>query len=164
MSQSCLDLLKVCVFMYSWNRVTAGIYCVNLLGSIDRELDSINPKSCRMIFLQNFQLSPSPFDVQGFMFCLKYKRENPSHILRLLFMLCVIQMWLPSHIFRVSKIQDYVKNLVINQLQIQKLKDTLAGVLVLAGNPRKKQSVDSELSRGHGSKFPTRGSNRMLVV
>ena len=45
------------------------------------------------------------------------------------------------------------------------------GVLVLAGNPRKKQSVDLELSWGRGSKFPTRGSkfptrgsNRMLVV
>ena len=46
----------------------------------------------------------------------------------------------------------------------KKLKDTQAGVLVLAGNPRKKQSVDMELSRGCGSKFPTRGSNKMLVV
>ena len=29
------------------------------------------------------------------------------------------------------------------------------GVLVVAVNPRKKLSVDSELSRGHGSKFST---------
>ena len=47
---------------------------------------------------------------------------------------------------------------------LQKLKDTQAGVLVLAGNLRKKESVISELSRGRGSKFSTRGSNRMLVV
>ena len=40
-----------------------GIYCVNLLGSIDRELDSIDRKSCRLFLLQNFQLNPSPFDV-----------------------------------------------------------------------------------------------------
>ena len=39
------------------------IYRVNLPGSIDRELDSIDRKSCRLFFLQNFQLSPSPFDV-----------------------------------------------------------------------------------------------------
>ena len=49
------------------------IYCVNMLGSINRELNSIDRKSCRLFFLQNFQLSSSPFDV--------YKRENPSHIL-----------------------------------------------------------------------------------
>ena len=35
---------------------------------------------------------------------------------------------------------------------------------MLVGNSRKKQSVDSELSHGHGSKFPTQCSNRMLVV
>ena len=34
-----------------------------------------------VFFLQNFQLSPSLFDVQGFMFYLKYKRENHSHVL-----------------------------------------------------------------------------------
>ena len=37
------------------------ICCVNLPGSIDRELDSIDQKSCKLFFLQNFQLSPSPF-------------------------------------------------------------------------------------------------------
>ena len=39
------------------------IYCVNLPGSIDPKLDSIDRKSCRLFFLQNFQLSPCPFDV-----------------------------------------------------------------------------------------------------
>ena len=53
------------------------------------------------------------------MFCLKYKRENPSHILGMFHMLrvrifCEIKRWLPSHILRVSKFQDYVKNLVID--------------------------------------------------
>ena len=47
---------------------------------------------------------------------------------------------------------------------IQKLKDTQAGVLVLARNSRKKQSVNSKLSWGCGSKFSTQGSNRMLMV
>ena len=49
------------------------IYFVNMLGSINRELNSIDRKSCRLFFLQNFQLSPSPFDV--------YKKKNPSHVL-----------------------------------------------------------------------------------
>ena len=39
------------------------IYCVNLPSLIDRELDSIDQKLCKLFFLQNFQLSPSPFDV-----------------------------------------------------------------------------------------------------
>ena len=39
------------------------IYYVNLPSLIDRELDLIDRKSCRLFFLQNFQLSPSPFDV-----------------------------------------------------------------------------------------------------
>ena len=38
------------------------------------------------------------------------------------------------------------------------------GELVVAIDQRKKQSVDSELSRGRGSKFSTRGIDRMLVV
>ena len=57
----------------------------------------------------------------------------------------------------VSKVQDYVKNLVINSVA-----DSRA--LVLTRNPRKKYSVDSELSWGRDSKFPTQSSNMMLVV
>ena len=49
------------------------IYFVNMLGSINRELNSIDRKSCRFFFLQNFQLSPNPFNV--------YKKKNPSHVL-----------------------------------------------------------------------------------
>ena len=37
-------------------------------------------------------------------------------------------------------------------------------MLVLAGNPSKKESVVLKLSCGRGSKFSIRGSNRMLVV
>ena len=39
------------------------IYCVNLPGLINQELDLIDRKSCILFFLQNFQLSPSPFDM-----------------------------------------------------------------------------------------------------
>ena len=34
-----------------------------------------------MFFYRIFQLSLSLFDMQGFMFCPRYKRENPSHVL-----------------------------------------------------------------------------------
>ena len=50
------------------------------------------------------------------------------------------------------------------QLLHKELKENTSGVLVVAVNPRKKQSVDSELSCGRGSKFSARGSNRMFVV
>ena len=39
------------------------IYYVNLPGSINRELDSIDRSSYRLFFCRIFQLSPSPFDV-----------------------------------------------------------------------------------------------------
>ena len=57
------------------------IYYVNLPSSIDWELDSIDRSLCRLFFCRNFQLDPNPFDVSGFMFCLKYKRDNSSRIL-----------------------------------------------------------------------------------
>ena len=79
--KSCLDLLKIQVFYVKLESSYCRIKCAILFGSIDRELDSIDRKSCRLFFCRFFQLSPSLFDVQGFMFCLKYKRENPSHIL-----------------------------------------------------------------------------------
>ena len=62
---------------------------LNLQGSIDRKLDSINWISCRFIFLQNFQFSQSLFDVEGFMFYSKYKRKNPNYILEVFDVLCV---------------------------------------------------------------------------
>ena len=145
------------------------IYCVNLPSSIYQELDSIDRKSCRLFFLQNFQLNLSLFDVEGFMFCPRYNRENPSHVL-CCSLYCVCESFVRSrdgcfHIhlgFPRFKIMSRTWWSI--QLLIQELKDTQAGVLVHAGNPRKKYSVDLELSRGRGNRFPTWGSNRMLVV
>ena len=85
-------------------------------------------------------------------------------------MLCVwifyeIKKWLPSHILRVSKIQDYVKNLVIDSVAaLKSLKKHKQVCLYLLENPRKKESVFSELARSRVSKFLLVGSNRMLVV
>ena len=85
--QSCFRLAKS-VFMCKVG-IDCTIGCVNLQGSIDRKLDLIDRSSCRLFFCRIFQLSPSPYDMQGFMFCLKYKRKNPSHVLLLLFMVFV---------------------------------------------------------------------------
>ena len=63
-----LGLLKVCLFV---------------------KLESIDRTTCKLIFLQNFQFSPSPYDVQGFMFYSKYKRKNPSYVLEVFDVLCV---------------------------------------------------------------------------
>ena len=79
--QSCLDLLKVYAFYVKLELSCYRTYCVNLPGLIDRELDSTDRYSGRSFFFRIVQLSPSPFDVQGFIFCPRYKRENPSHIL-----------------------------------------------------------------------------------
>ena len=81
MFQSCLDLLKVYAFYVKLELSCCRIYCVNMLGSIDQELDSTDRNSGRTFFCRIFQLNPSPFDMQGFMFCRRYKRENPSHVL-----------------------------------------------------------------------------------
>ena len=77
--QSCLDLLKVYAFYVKLESSCCRIYCVNLPGSINRELDSTDRNSGRTFFCRIFQLNPSSFDMQGFMFCPRYKKENPSH-------------------------------------------------------------------------------------
>ena len=72
---------------------------------------------------------------------------------------------MPSHILRVSKIQDYVKNLVIDLVAaLKSLKKHKRVCLYLLENPRKKESVVSKLAYGCVSKFLLVGSNRMLVV
>ena len=64
--QNVLVLFRLAQSMWLYVKLESSscrIYYVNLPGSIDRELDSIDRKLCRLFFLQNFQLSPSPFDV-----------------------------------------------------------------------------------------------------
>ena len=96
--QKVLVLFRLAQSMWSYEKLESSsyrIYYVNLPGSIDRELDSIDRKLCRLFFLQNFQLSSSPFDVQGFMFCPRYKRENPSQVLGC-FLCCVCESFVRS--------------------------------------------------------------------
>ena len=72
---------------------------------------------------------------------------------------------MPSYTLRVFNIKIDVKSLVINSVAIFKsLKIHKRECLYLLENPRKKESVVSELARGHVSKFLLVGSNRMLVV
>ena len=71
---------------------------------------------------------------------------------------CEIKRWLPSHILRVSKIQDYVKNLVIDLVAaLKNLKKHKRVYLYLLENPRKKELVVSELTRSRVSKFSIGG-------
>ena len=70
------------------------IHCAIRSSLIDRELNSIDRKSGRMFFLQNFQLSPKPIWRVGFFVCPRYKRETLATFLRLLyFAVCVNLLW-----------------------------------------------------------------------
>ena len=58
----------------------------------------------------------------------------------------------------IQKLDDYLV------VALKNLKKHKRVCLYLLGNPRKKESVVSELARGRVSKFLLVGSNRMLVV
>ena len=72
-----LDLLKVCLYVKLELSVLQDLR-VNLLGSIDQ-------KSCRLFFLQNFQLSSSPLRIRVSDLLLPVYKENPKHIFKRLF-------------------------------------------------------------------------------
>ena len=115
-----LDLLKVCLYVKMELSVLQDLLCKS--AWLDQSKIRLNQsKLVHIVFLQNFPTQPKPVWCVGFYVLSKYKRKNLSHVLWLLLMLCVwifckIKRWLLSHIFRVSKIQDYVKNLVIDSV------------------------------------------------
>ena len=57
-----------------------------------------------------------------------------------------------------------IKNFQEDQKPLSGVLKSQVGELVVIADQGNKYSVDSELSCGLGSKFSTRGSNRMLVV
>ena len=57
-----------------------------------------------------------------------------------------------------------IKNFKEDLKPLSGVSKSQVGELVVAVDQGKKKSVDLELSHGRGSKFSTRGSNRMLVV
>ena len=61
--QNVLVLFRLAQSMWLYVKLESSsckIYYVNLSGSIDREYQS---KVMQIVFLQNFQLSPNPFDL-----------------------------------------------------------------------------------------------------
>ena len=115
-----LDLLKVCLSVKLESSVLQELLCKS--AWLDRSRIRLDrSKVVQIVFFVEFPTQPKPFIVWGFMFCLKYKRENPSHVFRWLFMLCVwifceIQRCLPSHTLRVSNLKIDVESLVINSV------------------------------------------------
>ena len=88
------NIKKTCNFCFKPN-LHCKYYIVSLPGSIDRELDSIDRKSCRLFFLQNFQLSPSPLRIRVQIYFSKYIKETLSTFLsgcleRLECLLCLL--------------------------------------------------------------------------
>ena len=104
------------------------------------------------------------------MFCLKYKRENPSHFFRVALFCCVCESLVRS---RGGCLHTYLGlsrrrfHLELDDHSVAALKSLQKHkqvCLYLLENPRKKESVVLELVRGRVSKFLLVGSNRMLVV
>ena len=69
----------------------------------------------------------------------------------------------PLHKLRIIK-RRFIQKLDDHLVALKNLKKHKRVCLYLLGNPRKKESVVSELARGRVSKFLLVGSNRMLVV
>ena len=70
----------------------------------------------------------------------------------------------PLHKLRIIK-KRFVQELDDHSIAaLKSLKKHKQVCLYLLENPRKKESMVLELARGHVSKFPLVGSNRMLVV
>ena len=67
------------------------IYYVNLPGLIDRELDSIDRKLCKLFFLQNFQLSLSPLRIRVSDLLLLVYKGNSKHVFKRMFR----EIWVP---------------------------------------------------------------------
>lgn len=107
------------------------------------------------------------------MFFPKYKRENPSHVLGCSFC-CVCEYFVRIRgiclytYLGLSRRRIRFKNLMIIQLLLDNpRKESVVSeweCLYLLENPRKKESVVSEFTRGRVSKFLLVGSNMMLVV
>ena len=95
------------------------------------------------VFLQNSSnLAQARLTCRVLCFVLSIKGKTLAtfwlSIMLCMWIFCEIKRWLPSHILRVSKIQDYVKNLVIEfSCCIKELKETQAGVLVFVGESKK---------------------------
>ena len=70
----------------------------------------------------------------------------------------------PLHKFRIIKRRFVQKLNDHSVVALKNLKKHKRVYLYLLENPRKKESVVSELARGRVSKFLLVGSNRMLVV
>ena len=154
----------------------AKIIGLNLQGSIDRKLNSIDRTMCSFFFffffLQKFQFSPSSFDVQGFVFHSKYKKKNLNYVLEVFFELCVESSVRSRGFYLHIHTQDYqdqnscqelgdlfsccTKNFKEDLKPLSGVSKSQVGELVVVVDQRKKQFVDSELSRSRGS--------RMLVV
>ena len=136
-------MLKVCLCVKLELSVLQDLLCKSAWLDRSRiRLDW--SKHAHTIFLQNFPIQPKPIWRVGLSVLLLVYKGNPKHVLIRLFRekkVCLflylgfctqklskvfiapytvcesfyeIKRWLPSHILRVSKIQDYVKNLVIN--------------------------------------------------
>ena len=83
-----LGLLKVCLIVKLESSDCRNYW--TKFARLDRSKIRFNrSKHVQIYFLQKFQFSPNPFDLQGFVFYSKYKRKNLSYVLEVFGVLCV---------------------------------------------------------------------------
>ena len=170
---SCLVLFRIaqsCVFYVkldsSWCRINNAFRP----GSIDRSLGSIDRKLSRMPFFVDFRLRSSSFKSFNVLcFCPRYIRQTLATVLGgsyccLCESLVRFEKCFPLHKFRIIKKEISSRAWWLFSCCHKSLKIYKRMCLYLLQNPRKKESVVSELAWGRVSKFLLVGSNRILVV
>ena len=78
-NQNILVLFRLAQNMWLYVKLelrSCRIYCVNLSGSIDRELDSIDHKSCRLFFCRISNLTQARLTCRVLCFALGVKRKT----------------------------------------------------------------------------------------
>ena len=95
---------------------------------------------------ENSNSAQARFNVQGFMFCPRYIRENPSHVFSVLFCCvceshCEIQRCLPSHTLRVYKLKTHVKSCVNHLVAESKILKKYKQVRLWIAKKFKKEGV-----------------------
>ena len=169
----CLVLFRLaqsCVFYVKldscWCRIDSAFWP----GSIDQSLGSINRNSGRMSFSAEFQFNPSSFKTfRVLCFCPRYIRQTLATFYCCSYC-CLCKSLVrsvrsfPLHKLRIIKKEISSRAWWSFSCCHKNLKKHKQVCLYLLENPRKKESVVSELARGRVSKFLLVGSNRMLVV
>ena len=163
-------MLKVCLFV-NLESSDCRIYWTK-----STRLDRSN--LMQIIFSTEFPTQPKPsLMCRVLYFTPSIKEKNSSYVLEVFDMLCVESLVRSRGVYLYTHLglsRFMLRTWWLLQLLHKEFKEDLkplsgvsksqVGILVIVVDQGKKQFVDLELSRGRGSKFSTRGNNRMLEI